>query len=191
VTRRPNLAVRQFLDVRPVLLTGGVLAFVAVVLTVVSLAELFHARGKERAYADTLGRTEARRNQLAARVERLNHQLAGVGWKKLDGETSAMAGVVARRQLVWSRLLADLERVMPWDVRLISIAPSIDKDGSVLIGLNGVATGREAWLKLLAILFADSKFSDPIPRTEEAPSATNGLGYRFSLTVHYWPEGRP
>ena len=98
---------------------------------------------------------------------------------------------MARRKLVWSQLLADLERVVPWDIRLVSITPSVAKDGSVQIGLDGVATGRDAWLKLLAVLFADPKFSDPLPRSEEAPSASNGQGYRFSLTVRYWPEGRP
>ena len=50
---------------------------------------------------------------------------------------------------------------------------------------------REAWLKLLAVLFTDSKFSDPLPRSEEAPSATNGKGYQFDLTVRYWSGGRP
>lgn len=189
--RRPNLASSQFLDVRPVFVAGGVLALVALVLTAVSLGDFLRARGKEKAYADALRRMESRRSELVAKVEQTNRQLSAVSWKKLQAETAAMQAVVVRRRLVWSQLLADLERAIPWDVRVISIAPSVDKDGSVLIGLNGVATGREAWLKLLALLFTDPKFSDPMPNAEEAPSATNGLGYRFRLTVHYWSEGRP
>jgi Tfp pilus assembly protein PilN len=188
--RRPNLAVRRFLDVRPVMAAGAVLAGVALVLTAGTLLEVFHARGKEKSYADTLQDMEARRSELRSKVERINRQLGAVAWKKLGIETAAMQEVVARRRLVWSQLLADLERVVPWDVRLISIAPAIDKDGSVLITLTGVATGRQAWLKLLAVLFTDSRFSDPMPLAEEAPSATNGQGYRFTLALHYWPEGR-
>jgi type IV pilus assembly protein PilN len=189
--RRPNLASRQFLDVRPVVVAGVALGVLGLVLTTVSLAEVFHARGQEKSYAANLQRLEAQRAELMAQVGQSNRQMADVAWKKLAIETAAMSGVVARRTLVWSQLLADLERVIPWDVRVISITPSIDKDGSVLINLTGVATGRDAWLKLLAVLFTDSKFSNPMPINEEAPSATNGIGYRFALSVHYWLEGRP
>ena len=37
--------------------------------------------------------------------------MTAVGWKKLQVETAAMQDVVARRRLVWSQLLADLEPV--------------------------------------------------------------------------------
>jgi hypothetical protein len=101
-----------------------------------------------------------------------------------------MQVVVARHKLVWSQLLADLERVVPWDIRLVQITPTVDKTGAIQVGLRGLATGREAWLRLLAVLFADSTFSDPLPRSEEAPSATNSRGYLFELSVRYWPGGR-
>jgi len=189
--RRPNLASSPFLDVRPVLMLSGTLALVALVLTGVSLGEVVRARGKERAAASALARLQARRTELATKVEAANRKLAGVGWKKLQVETVAMQDVVARHKLVWSQLLAELERVVPWDIRLLEISPRIAKDGSVDVTLTGAAASREAWLKLLALFFVDPKFSDPLPRVEESPSATNGQGYRFSLSVRYWPEGRP
>lgn len=189
--QRPNLASSPLLDVRPVLVVGVALALVAVVLTAISLGGFIRARGTEKAAARALLRLQARRSELATKVENNNRKLAGVGWKALQAETVAMQEVVARRTLVWSQLLAEFERLLPWDIRLLSIAPTIDKNGSVLIGLSGVAASREAWLKLVALLFVDRKFSEPLPTAEEAPSATGGQGYRFSLTVRYWPEGRP
>ncbi len=189
--KRPNLAARPFLDVRPVWLTGALLATLALILSGLSLAEFVSAHGKEIAATALLRRTQARRAELAAQVDAGNRELAAVGWKKLQGETTSLQVVVGRRRLVWSQLLADLERVTPWDVRLVQITPTVDKDGNVLLELKGLATGRDAWLKLLAVLFTDARFSEPLPRSEEAPSATNGKGYRFTLTVRYWPEGRP
>ena len=188
---RPNLASSPLLDVRPVLVVGGALALVAVVLTGISLGEFIRARGTEKAAASALVRLQARRAELAAKVEATNRKLAGVGWKALQVETAAMQEVVARRTLVWSQLLAEFERLVPWDIRLVSIAPTIDKNGTVLVGLSGVAVSREAWLKLVALLFVDPKFSEPLPTAEESPSANNGQGHRFSLTVRYWPGGRP
>ncbi|MDD5563970.1 MAG: hypothetical protein PHQ91_09670 [Thermoanaerobaculaceae bacterium] len=189
--RRPNLATRPFENVRPVWVAGVALALAALVLTGISLADFTSAHGRERAAIVSLARLRARRADLVAKVDAANRQLAAVGWKKLQGETTSLEEVVARRKLVWSQLLADLERVVPWDIRLVSITPSVTEDGSLQIVLDGLATGRDAWLKLIAVLFADPKFSDPIPRSEDAPSARNGEGYRFSLTVRYWPEGKP
>lgn len=189
--QRPNLASNPILDVRPVLVVGVALALVGVVLTGISLGEFIRARGTEKAAASALVRLQARRSELATKVEANNRRLAGVGWKALQAETVAMQEVVARRTLVWSQLLAEFERLVPWDIRLVSITPTIDKNGSVLVGLSGVAASREAWLKLVALFFVDRKFSEPLPTAEESPSATNGQGHRFSITVRYWPEGRP
>ena len=188
---RPNLASSPFLDVRPVWLTGAVLVVLALTLSTVSLTELVAARRREASAAELLGQTQSRRAELAARVERGNRELAAVPWKKLQQETTSMQVVVGRHKLVWSQLLVDLERVVPWDVRLVQITPAVDKKGAIQVGVRGLTTGREAWLRLLAVLFTDSRFSDPLPRSEEAPSATNAKGYEFDLTVRYWPGGRP
>jgi Tfp pilus assembly protein PilN len=123
-------------------------------------------------------------------VEAANRRLAAVSWKKLQFETASLQDVVARRRLVWSQLLADLERVMPREIRLVSIMPSVSREGNARVAISGVATSREAWLKLLAVLFTDRKFSDPMPSSEEAPSASNSQGYKFQLTFTYLAEGR-
>ncbi|MBZ5587078.1 MAG: hypothetical protein LAO05_00790 [Acidobacteriia bacterium] len=188
--KRPNLAASPFLDVRPVWVTGGALAVVALTLTIVSLADLIAVRGREKSAAEALRQAQAKRAELVAQVQSRDRQLAAVAWKTLQLETGSLQVVVARRRLVWSQLLADLERVVPWDIRLVQITPKVDKTGAIQVDLEGLATGREAWLRLLAVLFTDSKFSDPLPRYEEAPSATNGKGYQFALTVRYWPEKR-
>lgn len=188
--QRPNLASQPFLDVRPVMVVGGALALVALMLTGISLGEVIRARVRERSAARALAGLQARRAELLTKVEENNRKLTGVGWNTLKIETSAMQDVVAQRKLVWSQLLADFERMVPWDVRLVSITPVVERDGRVRVNLNGVAASREAWLRLVALLFVDPKFSDPLPSSEESPSATGGQGYRFSLSARYWPGGR-
>ena len=190
VTRRPNLAAHPFLDVRPVWVAGAVLAVAALVLTGVSVGDLVRERRTERDAAAKLARLQAKRAELGAQVEAANRRLAAVGWKKLQLETNSLQNVVARRRLVWSQLLADLERVVPWDIRLVSIIPAVSPDGDVRVAISGIATGREAWLKLLAVLFTDRRFSDPLPTGEEVPSASNSQGYKFQLSFRYWTEGR-
>jgi hypothetical protein len=88
-------------------------------------------------------------------------------------------------------LLVDLERTLPWDIRLISISPQLDSQRRVDLKLTGIAVSRAAWLGLLETLFTDGKFSEPVPESEEAPGVGSPQGHRFALRAVYWPEGRP
>ena len=190
MAERPNLARRPFLDSRPVLVAGGALAAIALVLTSVNLWELVSAQGAERALAAEEMALRTRFAALQEEVRSADRRLAAVSWRQLEADADRMQQVAARRRVAWSRLLVDLERVVPWDVRLASVVPVIDEKGVVQVTLTGVAAGRDAWLRLLGRCFADASFSEPVPASEEAPSASNTVGFRFQLRVRYWPEGR-
>ena len=189
--RRPNLARERFENGRPVWVLGGVLAFLAAILSVVTLVEVLGVRGVEQTQLKRVDQLQAQRLKLQQAVTASNRQLASIGWRKLQTEVETLQGVVARRQVSWSRMLADLERVVPWDVRLVSISPGIQKDGGMRLQLQAIAVSRGAWLSLLARLFSDPQFSDPVPEVEESPVSSGAQGYVVALSVRYWPEGRP
>ncbi|HPC83205.1 MAG TPA: hypothetical protein P5234_07555 [Thermoanaerobaculaceae bacterium] len=189
--QRPNLARDRFENSRPVWTLGAALAVVAAALSVVSVSELLGARSVEQDQIEQVRALRARRDRLAREVAAADRELGAVGWRKLQAETAAFQEVVARRQLSWSQMLADLERVVPWNVRLVSVTPAAQKEGSLRLTLRGVAVSREAWLGLLAALFADPSFSDPVPASEDSPASSGGQGYQVSLSVTYWPGGRP
>jgi Tfp pilus assembly protein PilN len=189
--QRPNLAGKPFLNTRPVWLAGIVMAVVALILSAISITDAFTAHSSERLQAQKLQSLLATRAELLKKIDAANRDLARVPWKKLQVETSSLQGVVARRQLSWSTLLVDLEQVLPWDTRLTSIRPSILENGGIGLSLAGVAATRQAWLHLIAVLFTDPRFSDPVPLSEEAPASSGIQGYVFQLKVTYWPGGRP
>lgn len=188
---RPNLAARPFVDRRPVLLASALLAGAALALSAVTVGEFVTARGEERALAVRLRELEQRRGEAAARARELDAELKSVRWKELERETATLRTIVAARNLSWSLLLRDLERSLPWDVRLVTVSPQVREGGSCEVTVVGYASGRAAWLALLGRLFASERFSNPIPVAEEAPGPTNALGHKFQIKVMYWPEGRP
>jgi Tfp pilus assembly protein PilN len=188
---RPNLAGRPFLDSRPVVLASAGLALIALAATVVSVLEFVSVRGEETQIAESVRQLQATRATLSTEVATLDRQLARTPWKKLKAETASMQQIVVQRRSLWGALFADLERVLPWDTRLSSIDPRTNENGEVTVALGGIAADRSAWLKMLGRLFTDSHFSDPLPQSEEAPNEQNAIGFRFTLTVRYWPAGRP
>ncbi len=187
---RPNLAARPFLDSRPVLLASLALALLALGLSALSAGEFFTARGEERALALRLQDLDGRRAELIGAVQRVDAALRQVEWKDLERETASLAKVVAARNLSWSRMLRDLEGTLPWDVRLVTVAPQVREDGSCEVTLVGFASGRAAWLSLLGRLFAHERFGNPVPLAEEAPGPTNALGHKFQLKALYWAGGK-
>lgn len=189
--RSPNLAHTRFVNSRPLVVAAVALAGLALIATAVSTAQYVRARRAERELSARLAPLEKQREELIGSVDAVNRELAKTSWSVLATETAGLEKVLEQRELSWTRLLGDVESVLPWDVRLVSIGPSLGPKGEVNLSLSGVSTGRQAFLDLLARLFSDSRFSDPTPRSEEAPSATNAVGYRFQVMVRYWPEGRP
>ncbi len=151
--RRPNLARERFENSRPVGVLGAALAIVAVALSLMSVSELLGARGVEQNQLEQVRRLRAERDRLAREVATADRELGAVGWRKLQAEAEAFQEVVARRQLSWSMLLGDLERAIPWDVRLVSVSPQVQKEGSLRLTLRGVAKTRLAWMGMMAAFY--------------------------------------
>ncbi len=185
--KRPNLSRTPLLDTRPVVAAGIGLGVLGLALTAVSVIGFVHARGEEELLKERLEKVEQRREVVEGEVQRLDTRLAAVRWKQLDSEVETYQEVVDQRRLVWSQLLADLERIAPREIRLTSIAPTVKK-GEVTVALAGVAANRDAWLELLSALLADPSFTNPVPVAEESPETGRGQGYVFRLNVVYVPR---
>lgn len=186
--RRPNLASRPFLNTRPVWVVAGCIWVVGLALTAYSAADFLSVRGQEKDAGARFAALSQKASELSRQAAALNRELSQVNWKKLKLEVDSVAHAASQRQLRWGRLLSDLEAVLPWDVRLLSINPTVDASGTVTVTLEGVAVSREAWLKFLSRLIEDPRFVNPLPRQEQAPGTGNATGYAFSLAVTYKPE---
>jgi hypothetical protein len=182
----PNFASRPFLNTRPVWLVtaaSGALALVFVVLNIVTFA------GSNRTLAPQLDH----RDRLRAEKAELEHELRGrllemekVPWRSLRARVSATNVVLREHGFSWSRLLEDIERIMPYDARLVNIGPTVGPEG-VLLNLMVVARTRDAMLELLENMIADPSFSEPLPRGEKGPGDAETAGYELSMTVKYHP----
>lgn len=182
----PNLASRPFLNTRPVWLVA-VAAGVLVVLFVILNFSFFFLSGRELAPQLTYARElEAKRDQLSSEVRGLVVELDKVPWKSLSSRVRATNVVLREWSFSWLGLLDDIERVMPREVRVVRIAPSVGDDG-VTLNLEAIARSREATLEFLENLIADPHFSAPIPIRERFPEESEFAGYDLTMRVTYHP----
>jgi len=81
-------------------------------------------------------------------------------------------------------LVDRLERVMPSDVRIESIAPSFDKSGMVHLTMAAVAKDSNGMVNMLDRLNRDPHFARAFPTTENhTPN-----GFQFGVGVEYRPS---
>lgn len=183
----PNLASRPFLNTRPVWLVTGAAAVLTVLLVILNVS--FYIRSN-RTLAPQLARYQqlrAEHQAMTTQVQTLVSELEKVPWRSLEGRVEATNVVLREWSFSWVRLLDDIERVVPREVRILKIGPSIGPE-EVTLSLFIVARSRDAMIEFLTNLIDDPSFSKPIPIREGLPEESDLAGYELTLRVTYHPE---
>src|ERR1043165_6159643 len=95
--------------------------------------------------------TDIEKKKLQASEQRLRT----VNVKLMTAQTQYVNSVLAERAFSWSELLDRLERVLPNDVRLISISPSFNKNGLVHLSLACVGKSDNSMVTVIDRFNAD------------------------------------
>lgn len=183
-----NLASKPRLNTRPVWIVTGVAVLIGLVLAAVNV-RLFLTSNQ------TLEEQIVRRDMLQIQRNELRREFSGhaavlerVPWKSLGARIELVNEVLEEHRFSWSDLLDHLAEVLPWQVRIVSVSPSVGKEG-VTLGLEAVSKDREGFLNLLDRMVADPYFDDPLPSREDWPEGGQSSEYVFSMRVLFLPEG--
>lgn len=181
-----NLASKPRLNTRPVWTLTAVAGLITVVLMVVNV-RLFVSSSQnleiQLVRRETL---QTERQTLATTFEGHDAVLNKVPWRGLGSRINAVNALLAEHSFSWSEMLDRLAKVLPWQVRVVSVAPVVE-GGVVNLGIQAVSQDRDGFLELLDRMVADPHFVDPLPKHEMPPEA-GGVGYRFVMTVTYIPN---
>jgi Tfp pilus assembly protein PilN len=183
----PNLASRPHLNTRPVWVVTAVAGFLALVFAVVNTHVWLKSNRTLEEQIQRYDQLEEEYQRLTAEVGQHAESLNRVPWKSLASRVNAVNGVIREHEFSWIGLLDDIERVLPYDVRLTKITPKVDVD-SVNLSLAAVGKTREALLDFLDMLINDASFTEPTPLAEITPEES-GFGYMLTMTVVHHPGG--
>jgi Tfp pilus assembly protein PilN len=180
-----NLASEPFRRDRPVLVATGV----AMALLTVVLCGLLYLIAVDRTRS---GETRGRVNRLSQELSAISTQQA-----RLDATLRQPANasilerslllntLVERKSVSWTRIFADLEAVMPPNVRLIQVRlPQIDSRNEVLLDMVVGSQSPEPVITFLKQLQASPRFG-PATVHNSAPPTDNEPLYRYRVSVNY------
>jgi type IV pilus assembly protein PilN len=99
--------------------------------------------------------------------------------------------LIERKSFSWTRVLEDLEKVMPARVHLVSIHPELDDDNQLKLKMSIAGDSRERALELARRMEDSRRFAGTYIETELFRPSTTGDPFQFNIVATYVPETIP
>jgi len=183
-----NLASQPYEDARQFWLRWGTALAAVAVLTLALLAGTvtgwFNARRDRAKIADFRTRI-AQRDQTRQQAEDFLNRPEN---RATRDESQLINELIEHKAFSWTRVLEDLETVMPARVHLVSIRPELDEDNQLALKMVVVGDARERGIELERRMedsrhFARTRISD-----ERYQQSTSGDNAQLDIVAIYVPE---
>jgi type IV pilus assembly protein PilN len=178
-----NLAARPYRDYRPVYAVVVVMSLLTAFLMLNNVETYYRYTRETRTTRTEIASVENQAVQERQKREAAQQRLAGLDLRLLDQQTKFVNSKLAERAFSWSTLLDELESVLPDDVRLTSVGPSFDEDGTIRLSMQFKSKSSDGMITTINRMNADPQFRDPFPNTE----SSNDQGFTFNLNAQYIP----
>jgi hypothetical protein len=179
-----NLSSEPFRRDRPM-----VVGTVAVSLMLVILLGIFTSLAiGERNRARETRQAIAKITQQLRTMSNEQNQLEAVLRKPEDAEVLDRSvfvnTLIQRKGISWTRIFSDLEKVMPHDVRLVSVRPQLNGPNDLFLEMDLGAPSPDSVVNFLMQLESSPLFGSTTIRSSRPPSQTDPL-YRYTVSVSY------
>jgi len=92
--------------------------------------------------------------------------------------------LLSRKGISWTRILGDLEKTMPANVKVLSIQPFVTGRNQMVLSLQVGSEGPEPVIQFYKALEGSDLFGGVTQNIYQPPSQTNPL-YQYRFTVNY------
>lgn len=178
-----NLAARPYRDYRPVYAVVVAMSLLTAFLMLNNIETYYQYIHETRSTRGEIASIENQIEQERRKREAAQQRLSGLDLKLLDQQTKFVNSQLSERAFSWSNLLDELESVLPDDVRLTSVGPTFEQDGTISLAMQFRSKSANGMLETINRMNEDPQFRDPFPRSD---SVTED-GYSFDLTAQYIP----
>jgi Tfp pilus assembly protein PilN len=180
-----NLATEPFRRTRAAVATSVAACGLLFVLFMVQLSWIFMQRGQAGTTRSEIDQINARLQTIAREQGTLEATLRRPDNAAVLDQSLLLNWLIARKSISWTRLFADLEKVVPYNVQLVSVRlPQIDVQNRVLLDMVVGAQDSVPVIDFLKRLEAAPEFGSPQVYTSIPPSQNEKL-LRYRITVNY------
>src|ERR1700733_7434433 len=106
-------------------------------------------------------------------------------------ESQALNQLIERKSFSWTRVLEDLEKVMPARVHLVSIDPGLDDENQLALKMVVAGEAGDKAIELAQRMEESRRFAQTIITSEMFQQAPKRDNWRFDINAIYIPENAP
>ncbi len=106
-------------------------------------------------------------------------------------ESQALNQLIERKSFSWTRVLEDLEKVMPARVHLVSINPDLDDENQLALKMVVAGDSREKAIELAQRMEESRRFAQTIITSESNLQTGTSDREQFNIAAIYIPESAP
>jgi type IV pilus assembly protein PilN len=182
-----NLASQPYQDVRRFAWRWGV---ALVTLTLLTVGLVYAAVGQLRSWHAT----NADANKLRQQIARVDVESATAAAflnrpenRGTRDHAQFLNELIARKAFSWIDVLSDLEKIMPPQLHVVSIRPTVNDRNELQISLDVAGQSRESALELVRHMEESPDFRNAQVNTESAAGGQAGA-VRFNISAAYVPN---
>lgn len=179
-----NLSSKPFRNNTLIYLFHGVLLVIVLSATVFNTYYFFHYRKVETDLKEKVNNSQFNISQLQQRDKKILEMISRKDLKDIIKKSGFANNAIVLRKFSWTGLFNDLERVLPYSVRMQSIRPVV-KDRGIEIRVDGLAKNLKSFLEFEKNLQEDRNFARVKPENYRKMA---GSDIGFSLIFEYRPE---
>jgi type IV pilus assembly protein PilN len=180
-----NLASEPFRRDRPVLVATAALALLLLIFLGFEVKTIVSQRQEGAVIHVTINRLNTQLRGITNQQAKLNALLRRPENAEVMERSLFLNSLIDRKAISWTKLFADLEKVVPYNVRLVSVRlPEVDTDNRVLLDMVVGAKELPELLQLVQHLEAAPQFGETNLQSTTPPSQTDPL-YRYHVVVSY------
>jgi type IV pilus assembly protein PilN len=181
-----NLASQPFRRDRPLLAAAIAGCTILTALLAYQSFSIWIRRQEATEARIAVERATAQVAQLAAEQARLENLLRQPENAEALDYSVFLNGLLHRKGISWTRIFADLEAVLPHNVRLIGVRPQLNLDNQILLDMTVASQSVEPVIGMLRKLETSPQFGKIESTTWLPPSQSEPL-YRYRVSANYAP----
>lgn len=180
-----NLSSEPFRKDRPMVVAYSACAVALAGLLVVMIFLIMGERQRAKEARESVARLTAQRNAIVAEQAKTDAFLRLPPNAEVLQRNLLLNTLIQRKAISWTKIFADLESVMPYNVRLVSVRlPQITSQNEVVLDLVVGSKEPSAVIAFWRRLEESPRFGT-IYGHSSLPPAQNEPLYRFNITVSY------
>lgn len=182
--RMLNLASRPFRKDRAILIASGAVG--VLMLGTLGLLLFLVEAGREsvRETQAQLTRLDAQVATTSREVSELEKTIRQPGNDILLDRSILINTLIGRKAISWTYIFTDLETVLPWNVRVMSIRPQVNAQNQLFLDMTVAADSPEPVIQFIQKLEESEVFGSTAVSGITPPNQ-NDPYYRYRLSVNY------